>query len=197
MEATGEVIDYTFFSNNGLRPPIVKFTVNGKMYTAKLTHTAFSFFSSSFVKRTEVKGDKLDTVFRMKRNKHISTNPMVELFPLGSKLRVIYNPSKPEQNYVERWAPNMLDIIFMSCGVTILIGLPVADSTRLKCRELLTQRGVFRLQCSNALLQRCDGGLRLCLRDAPLIWRKGRHGVVCYSLAGSALGVSHPLGRLL
>ena len=35
---------------------------------------------------------------------------------------MIYNPLKPEQNYVEQWAPNMLDIIFMSCGVTILIG---------------------------------------------------------------------------
>jgi len=121
LKTTGEVIDYTFSSNNGIRPPVVEFAVNGETFTSKLQYTAVSNISGSWIKETKIKGDKLDHVLKVKQNKHFSRNPMAGLFPLGSKLTVFYDPENPKKNYVERLAPNMIDKIFMGCGMLIWV----------------------------------------------------------------------------
>lgn len=127
VETTGEVIDYSFFSNHGVRVPVVEFEAKGEVHTSKLRYSGVSVISGSFVNETSIQSDKLDLLLKVKQNKHFSRNPMADLFPLGSQLRVFYDPEDPTVSYVERWAPSLVDKICMACGALIwLIGIGLA-----------------------------------------------------------------------
>lgn len=108
----GKVIGYSWSQS---RAPIVEYEVNRKKYKTALRYSLVITTSSSFNPvRSKVKGDLLDTKLRISNNSVMSVNTiMQESFPIGSKMNVYYNPDKPKESFVERFAPSYLGRIFI------------------------------------------------------------------------------------
>ena len=120
----GEVISYSF--NNTLAP-IVEYEVNGEKFKNRLKYTAVIQTSSTFGPvKSELKGDLLDTKLRIKGNTRVSVNTiMKDAFPLGSEMNVYYNPDRPKDSYVERYAKSYTGTIFIVAGILMVLALVI------------------------------------------------------------------------
>ncbi|MEG0749354.1 MAG: hypothetical protein RR408_04840 [Carnobacterium sp.] len=118
----GEVVNYSY---NQSRAPVVEYEVNGKSYKTALGYSVVITTSSTFKPiKSKVKGDILDTKLRIKNNSAVSINmTMQEAFPLGSYMNVYYNPDKPKESFVERFAPSYIGLVFMFASIIPLCGI--------------------------------------------------------------------------
>ncbi|MEG0288946.1 MAG: hypothetical protein RR725_04815 [Carnobacterium sp.] len=118
----GEVVNYSY---NQSRAPVVEYEVNGKNYKTALRYSVVITTSSTFKPiKSKVKGDILDTKLRIKNNSAVSINmTMQEAFPLGSYMNVYYNPDKPKESFVERFAPSYIGLVFMFASIIPLCGI--------------------------------------------------------------------------
>ncbi len=109
----GIVKKYTLFSygteNSGVHLPIVFYKVNGKEY--KVVGPEYKIYTE-ITKSTsygtnkmeyEEKGQAFSTNRNHNSNFRINKNPMKELYPIGSKIDVYYNPENPKLAYVLRY----------------------------------------------------------------------------------------------
>lgn len=118
----GEVVNYSY---NQSRAPVVEYEVNGKNYKTALRYSVVITTSSTFKPiKSKVKGDILDTKLRIRNNSAASINmTMQEAFPLGSYMNVYYNPDKPKESFVERFAPSYIGLVFMFASIIPLCGI--------------------------------------------------------------------------
>lgn len=118
----GEVVNYSYSQS---RAPIVEYEVNGKRYKTALRYSVVITTSSTFKPvKSKVKGDILDTKLKIKNNSAASVNTiMQEAFPLGSYMNVQYNPDKPKESFVERFAPSYVGVIFMFASIIPLFSI--------------------------------------------------------------------------
>ncbi|MGX7395453.1 DUF3592 domain-containing protein [Carnobacterium mobile] len=118
----GKVVGY---SANQSRAPIVEYEVNGRKYKSTLRYSAVITTSSTFNPvKSEIKGDLLATKLRIRNNSVMSVNTiMQESFPIGSRMNVYYNPDKPKESFVERFAPSYVGMIFMGVAVIPIVSV--------------------------------------------------------------------------
>lgn len=118
----GEVVNYSY---NQSRAPVVEYEVNGKNYKTALRYSVVITTSSTFKPiKSKVKGDILDTKLRIRNNSAAYINmTMQEAFPLGSYMNVYYNPDKPKESFVERFAPSYIGLVFMFASIIPLCGI--------------------------------------------------------------------------
>lgn len=119
-QTDGKVIAYSF--NNTLAP-IVEYEVNGDKFKNRLRYTAVIQTSSTFGPvKSELKGHVLDTKLRIKGNTSVSVNTIMrDAFPRGSRMNVYYNPDRPKESYVERYAKSYTGAIFIFAGILIVL----------------------------------------------------------------------------
>lgn len=117
VQATMErVIRYTFWNNNGVHFPVVEYVVGHVTYTQTLKYRWVIRVSSSFHKmKTEVKNDVYRNNLVIHNNSHFYTNPLEKYFPIGTELKVFYNPDKPKKSYVMRFvkSPSVKNFFFV------------------------------------------------------------------------------------
>lgn len=116
----GEVVGFSS-RGNGVWLPVVQYEVNGKNYKGKLIYRAVYQKKSLAYKDAEVTSDKFDQSLHIKRNSAFFTNPMQELFPIGSSLDVYYNKEKPKENFVQRRPKSLISVIFIGLGIGYII----------------------------------------------------------------------------
>lgn len=106
-EVEGTVVGYSI---NTSRAPVVEYRVNEKVYKKALKYSYVSNISTPFNSiRAKSKDDLLDTKLRIKNNSLLSANTLMkDRFPLGSNLKVYYNPNNPKQAFVERFSPSYM-----------------------------------------------------------------------------------------
>ena len=113
VKTTGTVVRYSAVRYNDISLPVVEYTANGRTYTVvgpKFSATVTKSFSSPF---------------------HRAESPLLELYPIGSKVDVFYNPRKPKMAYVQRFArPQkvlytivlLLDLTFLAAALFVFFG---------------------------------------------------------------------------
>lgn len=118
--AEGEVIGYSFPGDGRVHPKL-EFEVDGQRYTSKLKYAYVVKKRGTFIRGTTLKSDPLDRVFRVHANSMLMTNPLLDIFPVGTLLTVYYNPENPKQNYTERPTGNVTGKVFLYTALGILI----------------------------------------------------------------------------
>lgn len=136
---TGKVIKYCYPGNQSVGP-VAEYYVEGKKYKASKKYRYFS----SITKRKSVKDfNPSNASIYVDDNDvfHISSGGVInykklaaETWPIGSEIKVFYNPEKPKKAYLER-IPKKGSIIplvfipvglfFVALGVLLTIVLPV------------------------------------------------------------------------
>ena len=123
----GQVIGYSYINDSPA--PVVEYNVEGINYKKRKC-----FRSVITVQRGLLNSNPSDNtmyvddndVLHINRGCIVNFRPLVEkLYPMGSILKVYYNPKKPKQAYVERIPKksSIFGILFFSCGfIIILIG---------------------------------------------------------------------------
>lgn len=133
----GTVIRYSNMRYNGVSLPVVEYTVNGQNYKVvgpKFKASIKKYISTPFSNPIAKQKTNLNTredlpdVLEINTIKNsfvsISTTPLKELYPIGSKANVYYDEKKPKVSYVERYAGTMLFFSFylpMFLGICLLI----------------------------------------------------------------------------
>lgn len=135
-KTTGQVVGYSVFrqGDSPLRLPKVEyetkeglFTITGPEYSSIITTRK----SGPFVKNqeTEYSTDVYAQRFKyhIRRNSLISveSNPMRELFPLGSEIAVYYDPSNPTLAYALRYANKKWVFYLLVFGGIILLATSI------------------------------------------------------------------------
>lgn len=122
-KTSGQVYGYES-RGNGLFFPLVQFEIEDQAYKGKLTYQAIIVKSSTLNGKAEIIGDKFAPTLRVKRNAHLSFNPVETAIPKGTELDVYYNPKNPKENYVQRFAKSLVGLVFIiSAVLIILIGI--------------------------------------------------------------------------
>lgn len=111
----GVIIRYSYALYNGIRLPVVEYTVDGNQYKvvgpkfrSAISNTISTPLGSivSDVKMDNFEDGEIPQVLRYKiyRNSFISLtkSPLMERFPIGGKIAVYYDPKKPKYSYVAR-----------------------------------------------------------------------------------------------
>ncbi|MDE1547635.1 DUF3592 domain-containing protein [Jeotgalibaca caeni] len=121
---TGEVFGYDA-RGNGVFFPRVAFKVRNKEYQTRLHYRNQVVKSTPAQGEAMIEGDPLSTTIRIKRNSMVSGNPLENVFPRGTEMKVYYNPNDPTENYVERYAGSLMPFLlilsgFMDFGIAAL-----------------------------------------------------------------------------
>lgn len=143
-KTVGKVIRYSRVRSNNISLPVVTYIVDKKEYNAigpYFRGVVKSSFSSPFNKvKTQIKSnlttkEDLPEILKLniKNNNFVSyeVSPLLDLYPIGSKIDVYYNPLKPKESYVERflkpskWLNLILlfSIIFLGLSLYIIFFL--------------------------------------------------------------------------
>lgn len=119
-EINGTVIKY---SAQNTRAPVVAYEVEGKTYKKALNYTYMVSVGTPFSKvKSQLTSDIMDPVLRIKYNSNVAIySVMKERFPIGSTMKVFYNPDNPKIAYVERYAPRLLSKVFFLSSILMLI----------------------------------------------------------------------------
>lgn len=139
-KTTGKVVRFSLVSYNGYSLPVVHYAVDGKPYkvvgpnfkagVTKIVSAPLNDVVSevtSNIDDAENLPDVLMTKVVKNNNASITMTPLRELFPIGKEVDVYYNPKKPKDAYVIRyaapykfislWLPLILGIIFLAAAV--------------------------------------------------------------------------------
>lgn len=139
-KTTGRVVRFSLISYNGYSLPVVRYAVDGKPYKVvgpnfkagikKYVSAPFNDVVSevtSNIDDAENLPDVLVTKVVKNSNVSVTMTPLFELFPVGKEVDVYYNPKKPKDAYVIRyaapykflsfWLPLILGIIFLAGAV--------------------------------------------------------------------------------
>lgn len=116
----GTVIQYSNLRYNGVSLPVVEYVVNGKNYKVagpKFKASVIKTFSAPWnnpitnqTTNLHAKEDLPDVLkINAKKNSFVSitTTPLMELYPIGTKVDVYYDENKPKVSYVQRYAGTM------------------------------------------------------------------------------------------
>ena len=128
----GKVVRYTVWNNNGIHFPIVEYSVNNITYRKTLKYGVVINKSRPLNNiKTEMTNNVESDNINIRTNSYISTNPLMEKFPINSLIDVYYNPNNPKQGYVLRFIKSpsaiiliLTGIILIAIGFIILIFLP-------------------------------------------------------------------------
>ncbi len=116
-KTTGKVVRYSYAEYNGIRLPVAAYEVDGVQY--KVTGPHFKagvnmYASIPFADVETAQTSNLTSeenlpdviVTKQIRNSRasITRSPMYDLFPVGKEVDVYYNPKKPKEAYVIRYA---------------------------------------------------------------------------------------------
>lgn len=124
-KTVGEVSGFDARVKSGYYP-LVQYEVNGDVYKGRLIYQSFSQVKSPHYKGSEMTSDKFAQTLHIRRNSLFSTNPLRNVFPIGSPLDVYYNPENPQENYVQRKPKSLMPAIFLITGIsTAFIGAMV------------------------------------------------------------------------
>lgn len=113
-ETSGEVISYTRtskgFEDSGIHLPIVSYTVNGQHYKvvgpeykAYKTYSHRSPIAANTIKTSYEKNQVLYIDRSLNSHFGLIKNPLEEIYPIGSQVKVFYAADKPQLAYVERY----------------------------------------------------------------------------------------------
>lgn len=141
---TGEIIRYSAVLYNKVSLPVVQYEVDGKKYEVVgpkfsgciifKVSTPISNINSN-VKSNLTTREELPNVLKLfvQRNSiaSITSDPLFELYPIGSTVSVYYNPTKPKMAYVQRFLKRskifnlvlLLSIILFIFGFLLLFGI--------------------------------------------------------------------------
>lgn len=127
----GTVIGYAYGTPGN--PPRVEYEVDGEIYQQILRYTSVTTYSTPFgPTKAYSPSDLLNTNITIHQNSFLSqTNMLEEAFPVGSQMTVWYNPHKPHNSFVERYASNktiiIINLVFFVIGIMITVaGLVVS-----------------------------------------------------------------------
>lgn len=114
---TGRVIRYCALGRNGISLPVVEYRVDGVSYRVvgprftsvrTVTTSAPGGPLVSEVESNLVPGRPLPRDLRLRVRKRfnasITPSPLIPLYPVGAPARVFFNPDRPKEAFVERWA---------------------------------------------------------------------------------------------
>ncbi|MBQ8148184.1 MAG: DUF3592 domain-containing protein [Lachnospiraceae bacterium] len=132
--AIGQVIDYRFRrGDNPFIAPIVEFDVDGKTYRAYRHYRGIGKRKIVATKETNVNDgfyiSDSDWFFYEQKGRVFSFRAQAERdWPLGSTLKVLYNPNKPKQAFVEKIVlkSKVVGIVLLSVGAGLLVVAGVA-----------------------------------------------------------------------
>lgn len=137
-KTTGKVVRYSIVRYNDISLPVVEYVVDGKSYNAVGPHfrgvVKFSFQSPFNKIKTQIKSnlttrEELPETLKLnvKRNNLVSyeISPLLDLYPIGSKVFVYYNPLKPKESYVERFLKPSKWLNLILLLAIILVGLSI------------------------------------------------------------------------
>lgn len=125
---TGKVIKYKFLGSNNARSisPVVKYTIDGKEYTAYRHYKKIVSTNKYVPNVNEMLGQNdsfyiLDDVFYIntKGFYHNYKALAEKMWPIEAELIVLYNPKNPKQGFVEKVVTNykIAGIIFFCLGL--------------------------------------------------------------------------------
>lgn len=113
----GRVISYSMIRYNGISLPVVEYVIDGVAYRVvgpKFKATATSSWSTptgpviTEVRSNLIPGQPLPKVLRLNtRGNSLASamhSPLAEFYPVGGSARVFFNPDRPKESFVERWA---------------------------------------------------------------------------------------------
>ena len=136
----GKVVRYSIVRYNDISLPVVEYVVDGKSYNAVGPHfrgvVKFSFQSPFNKIKTQIKSnlttrEELPETLKLnvKRNNLVSyeISPLLDLYPIGSKVFVYYNPLKPKESYVERFLKpsKWLNLILLLAIILVCLSIYV------------------------------------------------------------------------
>ncbi|MDF9837059.1 MULTISPECIES: DUF3592 domain-containing protein [unclassified Breznakia] len=112
-----------------IRLPIVKYTVDNKEYeivgpeySSYRIRSTVNPFASSTKHNWDIQGQRFRYTIHRKAFINIITNPMKEIYPIGTELDVFYDPNRPTLAYVLRYCKRKhLFWLFMIAGIVTLI----------------------------------------------------------------------------
>lgn len=110
---------------DSLRPPIVEYEVDGNRYTKLLEYELVTYRPSDISYPQDLESLR-SFMIRHKRLHNINLMPynMYQIYPVGYKMIVKYNPKKPKLAYVERYAGG--ESLYRAISILlIIITLPV------------------------------------------------------------------------
>ncbi|MDO5037756.1 MAG: DUF3592 domain-containing protein [Tissierellia bacterium] len=127
----GQVVRHVFYRQNLMVKPMVQYQVGGKTY-----EVSRKFYASSHRQTSRLFGDGESGAYEDERGwLHIKAGPEVDLgalaqdlWPLGSRARVYYNPRNPQEAYVDRPVGGgiMAKIAIRVGWISLLLGLVAA-----------------------------------------------------------------------
>lgn len=120
-ETMGTVIEHVFL-DKGRIEPVVEYKVKGKKYTARrrIKGVKHSSISGTPNEVTEAYEDEKGWL-HVKLGSNSDMRRLAEsLWPIGSKMKVYYNPSRPKTCYVDRPNPDMFSFALLLSGFLIL-----------------------------------------------------------------------------
>ena len=129
---TGKVIKYKYLGSNNARSisPVVKYTIDGKEYTAYRHYKKIVSTNKYVPNVNEMLGQNdsfyiLDDVFYIntKGFYHNYRALAEKMWPLGTELPVFYNPKNPKQGFVEKviTISKIVGIVLLCTGVGLII----------------------------------------------------------------------------
>lgn len=132
-KTTGRVVRYSLAQYNGYSLPVVRYAVDGKPYkvvgpnfkAGVKTYVSTPFNDvisevSSNLKDDEELPDVLVTKVKKNSFASVTKTPVLDLFPVGKEVDVYYNPKKPKDAYVIRYAAPYK---FLSFWMPIIFGI--------------------------------------------------------------------------
>lgn len=128
----GKVIKYKFLGSNNARSisPVVKYTIDGKEYTAYRHYKKIVSTNKYVLNTNEMLGEKdsfyiLDDVFYIntKGFYHNYKSLAEKNWPIQSELTVLYNPKNPKQGFVEKVVTisRTIGMVFLFVGLLFII----------------------------------------------------------------------------
>lgn len=118
-QLTKGIITRYSYRGEGVCLPVVEYKVDGKNYKGVMHYTYVVESTSVFNGQAKLKSEKDDTALKISGNSCFMTNPMKQQFPIGSELKVYYNPKIPKQNYVQRFAKSLTGWVCLWTGLGI------------------------------------------------------------------------------
>lgn len=115
----GRVIRYSAVARNGVSLPVVEYRVDGVAHrvvgprftsvrtvtTSALGGPLISEVESNLVPGRPIPKE-LHLRIRTHSNASVAPSPLEALYPVGAPARVFFNPDRPKEAFVERWAGN-------------------------------------------------------------------------------------------
>ena len=112
---------YRFANREPVGLPVVRYEVRGVFYKAMLEYRYYTETSTPGFGETTIKDTPNSDALRIRTNNTFTNNPLRNSYPIGSKMKVCYNPSRPKESYVLRLVKSSVITVFWIVGLAFVV----------------------------------------------------------------------------